>query len=170
MCTNYCDHCPISSRGACESAPIVSPDLSLHWLVARPVVTHHYCKSRFYQKNSYLTFIITSQWIIFILTGISLFTKVKWLLKMMLEWTYHSPARNPNHLHVHQDLDFVWLRFGQISNHLTVIIDIFNINGILLVGRKWWAMIFKNSQLWRTLLTLDRGTWSWISSVLWLYR
>jgi hypothetical protein len=37
------------------------------------------------------------------------------------EWTHHSPTRTPNHLHVHQNFDFVWLRFSQISNHLTVV-------------------------------------------------
>jgi hypothetical protein len=55
----------------------------------------------------------------------------------MLEQTYHSPTRTLNRLHVHQYLDLVRLRIGQISNHLMVVIGIFNIDGISLTGQKW---------------------------------
>jgi hypothetical protein len=55
----------------------------------------------------------------------------------MLEWTHYLPTRTSNHLHVHQYLDLVRLRIGQISNHLVVVIGIFNINGISLAGQKW---------------------------------
>lgn len=59
------------------------------------------------------------------------------LLKMMFEQTYHSLTRTPNSFHVHQDLDLVRLIFGQISNHLAVVIGIFNVNGISLAEQKW---------------------------------
>jgi hypothetical protein len=57
MCMNYHDHCPISSQRAHESEPVASPDLSIHWLVAHPIVTRHYYKVVYFEK-SYLTFII----------------------------------------------------------------------------------------------------------------
>jgi hypothetical protein len=52
--------------------------------------------------------------------------------KMTLERTYHSCTGIPNCLHVQQNLDLVRLGIGQVSNHLAVIIGIFNINGISL--------------------------------------
>jgi hypothetical protein len=139
MCTNYRDRCPISSRGACESVPIASPDLSLCWLVARPVVTHHHCKHGLIAKAAtiphshchLLTNYLHRHWHFAVYS-----MKVKQLSKGMLEQTYHSPTKTPNHLHIHQNLDLVWLRIGQISNHLTVVVGIFNINGIVLAGQK----------------------------------
>ena len=64
----------------------------------------------------------------------SLFIKVKKLSKVILdsEPTHHASTRTSNHLHVYQNLDLVWLGIGQSSNHLTVVIGIFNINGISL--------------------------------------
>ena len=53
----------------------------------------------------------------------------------VFEKTHDSPTRTPNHLHVYHDLDLVWLRVGQITDHLTVVIGVFNVNGIPLTGQ-----------------------------------
>jgi hypothetical protein len=62
-----------------------------------------------------LTFIIICGQIIFIITGIPLFIKVKQLSIMTLEQAHHSSIRTPNHLHVHRNLDLVWLKISQIT-------------------------------------------------------
>jgi hypothetical protein len=88
----------------------------------------------------YLIFIFIARQVIFIIAGITLLwrsNKFQTRYLSLLERTHHSPTRTSNCLYVHQYLDFVRPRLGQISNHFTIVSSIFNVNGVSLAGRKW---------------------------------
>ena len=113
ICTNCCDHCPIFSQGACESVPIASPGLSFHWLVAHPMVTHHYHKMSFIKETHTSPSLLFADELSSSLLAFCCLRRSNDVQNtIMLEQTHHSSTTTLDHLYVYHVLDLVWIQIS----------------------------------------------------------